>query len=74
MRQPNTYTPSQKATIGRFAVENGVMAAKRRFSVKLNVKINDSTVRRFKTAYLEERRRKRDDGSDTEVEELNLKK
>ena len=50
------------------------MAAKQRFSVKLNVKINESTVRRFKTAYLEERRRKRDDGSDTEVEELNLKK
>lgn len=50
------------------------MAAKQRFSVKLNVKINESTVRRFKTAYLEERRRKHDDGSDTEVEELNLKK
>ena len=50
------------------------MAAKRKFSTKLNIKINESTVRRFKNAYLEERRRKRDDDSDTEVKELHPKK
>ena len=30
-RRYNNYTPKQKATIGKFAAENGVMAAKRNF-------------------------------------------
>ena len=71
----NSYIPSQKATIGKFAVENGVMAVKRKFSAKLKLNINKSTVRRFKTAYLEERRRKREfDDSDGEIKELHPRK
>ena len=44
-RHYNRYTPNQKVTIGKFAVENGVMAAKRKFSAKLiKLNINESTV------------------------------
>ena len=71
--QYNTYTPSQKATIGIFTVENRVVAAKRKFSAKLNIKLNESTVRRFKNAYLQERQQKHDDESDTKVKKLHPK-
>ena len=51
------------------------MAAKRKFSAKLKLNINESTVQCFKTAYLEEKRRKREfDGSDSEIKELHPRK
>ena len=40
----NTYTPKQRSTIGKYAVEYGVMVAKRKFSRKLQVDINESSL------------------------------
>ena len=40
----NSYTPRQKAAIGNYAVENGVMAAQREFLAQLKLDINESTV------------------------------
>lgn len=73
-RHYNSYTPEQKATIGRFAVMNGVMAAKRRYSAEFRFDINESTVRRFKEAYLKERRRKRELEDGSEIKELHPRK
>ena len=71
----NTYTAEQRAIIGKHALENGVMAAKRNFSKKLQMDINESTVRRFKEAYLKERSRKRQvEDDDVSVNELPVKK
>ena len=59
----------------KHALENGVMAAKRKFSKKLQMDINESTVRRFKEAYLKERSRKRQvEDEDVSVNELPVKK
>jgi hypothetical protein len=55
----NNYTPEDRAVIGKFATENGVMAAKRRCTRQLNSEISESTVRCFKEFYLKERARKR---------------
>ena len=54
----NTYTPEQRAIIEKHALENGVMAAKKKISKKLEMDINESTVRRFKEAYLKDISRK----------------
>ena len=71
----NIYTPEQRAIIGKHPVENGVMAAKRKFSKKLQMDINESTVRRFKEAYLKERSIKRQvEEEDVSVNELPVKK
>ena len=70
----NSYTAEERAVIGKFATENGVMAAKRRFSRQLEANINESTIRRFKEAYLKERTRKREADEDDNVSELPEKK
>lgn len=67
------YTSDERARIGKFAVECGVKAAVRRYS-KEYPKINESTVRGFKTLYLEELSRKRRMGDDDEITELQPKK
>ena len=72
--QYNTYTPEQRATVGKYAVEHGVVSAKRKFSLKFKIDINESTVRRFKTDYLHERRRKREADEEDEIEYLPIKK
>ena len=53
------YTPELRAAIGRYAVENGVRPAARMFSRQFDKKVNESTVREFKEAYMKERSRKR---------------
>uniref|UniRef100_A0A1X7V717 DUF4817 domain-containing protein n=1 Tax=Amphimedon queenslandica TaxID=400682 RepID=A0A1X7V717_AMPQE len=72
----NSYTPEERATIARYAFRNGVMATKRNFFAKLNLKINESTVRRFKKAYIEERGSKRAvcEDDDAEITKLPPKK
>ena len=71
----NTYTHEQRAIIGKHALENGVMAAKRKFSKKLQMDINESTVRCFKETYLKKRSRKRQvEDDDVSVNELPVKK
>ena len=56
------YTTTERATIGKFAVQCGV----RRYS-KDHPKINESTVRGFKTLYLDELSRKRRMGEDDAI-------
>ncbi len=71
----NNYTPQQRATVGKYAVEHGVMSAKKKFSLMFKMDINESTVRRFKTDYLSERRKKRlADDEDEEITQLPVKK
>lgn len=46
-----TYTPEQKALIGRFAAENGNSKAVQKYTAELGVSVKESTVRQFKKAY-----------------------
>lgn len=46
-----TYTPEQKAMIGRYAAENGNAKAVQKYTVELGVSVKESTVRQFKKAY-----------------------
>ena len=48
------YTPEQRAKIGRYAAENGVNVAARKFTKDLGRKVNESTVRGMKDSYLKE--------------------
>ncbi len=50
--QYNSYTPEERAQIGKYATENGNIGAAKHFSKALDRKISESTVRRFKTNYL----------------------
>lgn len=47
-----TYTSEQRAEIGQYASKNGVQAAKRKYSRKLGITINESTVRKFRNLYV----------------------
>ena len=51
-REYRHYSPQQKAKIARYAIDNGATKAARHFSEKLGTKLNDSTVRSFKSSYL----------------------
>ena len=74
-RQYNSYTTEKKATIGRFAVESRVIAPRRKYSMKFKFDINESMVRRFKEALLEERCRKHELEGDSEIKkELHPRK
>lgn len=53
------YTPKERAAIGKFAHENGVQAARRKFRGLLKIDINESTVRLFKKQYKMELKEKR---------------
>ena len=55
----NHFTAEHRATIGKYAGENGVAAASRYFSKKFENNINESTVRGMNAAYLKEVIRKR---------------
>ncbi len=55
----NCFSSEQRAKIGKYACENGVVAASKFFSKGLNKKINESTVRGIKIGYLSELSRKR---------------
>ena len=47
----NKYTAKQRAEIGKYASENGTVAAVRKYSKQLEKGINESTIRGFKKAY-----------------------
>ena len=71
------YTSKERADIGRYALSNGVQAAKLKFSREMKVKINESTVRLFKNQYkleLEAKRAGAEFESDTTISVLNVKK
>lgn len=46
-----TYTPEQKAVIGRYAAEHGNAKAVIKYTQELGVSVKESTVRQFKKAY-----------------------
>lgn len=46
-----TYTPEQKAAIGRYAAEHGNSKAVQKYTAELGVSVKESTVRQFKKAY-----------------------
>ena len=47
----NTYSPEERASIGKYAAENGATKVAVYFSKKLNIEINESTARKFKNEY-----------------------
>ena len=68
------YTPKQRAEIGKYASENGVQAARARYSRKLEIAIHESTVRKFRGLYTKELMKRRDENSSTSITEFNLQK
>ena len=63
-----------KAKIGKFACENGVAAAVRKFSKDLEKPLNESTIRGIKQRYLVEVSRKRKAEEDIVIERLPERK
>ena len=55
-----SYSPEERAQIGKYAVENGATRASRHFSERFDRSISESTVRRFKAEYLQALARKRE--------------
>ncbi len=72
----NKYTDIQRAEIGRYANENGVKSAIKKFSREYASasKINESTIRGFVKAYQAEVRQRRQQGDSSRVKTLPLKK
>ena len=58
-RPYHKLSPALRANIGKYACENGVCAAARHFSHRLEKSLNESTVRSIKKAYLIEVGQKR---------------
>lgn len=48
----NSYTPEQRAKIGKYAAENGPSRAAKHYTAVWGIHINESTARRLKTEYL----------------------
>ena len=48
----NSYTPEQRAKIGKYAAENGPSCAAKHYTAVWGIHINESTVRRLKMEYL----------------------
>ena len=48
----NSYTPQQRAKIGKYAAENGPTRAVKHFTATWGIHINESTARRLKSEYL----------------------
>lgn len=63
-----------RARIGRYASENGVVVAARRFSRELKITINESTVRGIKRSYLAELNRRGAEDDDFVIGGLPTKK
>ena len=66
----NHFTLEQRTQIGKYACENGVVAASRHFSKQLESSLNESTVRGIKAGYLKELARKRRAEEDPTIEVL----
>lgn len=48
----NSYTPQQRAKIGKYAAENGPTKATKHFTAIWGIHVNESTARRLKSEYL----------------------
>ena len=62
--------PEMKATIAKYAIENGNYAASRKFGHSLEKKLNESTVRSWVSLYRRELERKRKSDEVPEVKIL----
>ena len=69
----NQYTSKERATPGKFAIENGTQACIQKYKKDFKCS-NESTVRRFKKNYQEEVAKRRRIGEDDEVKKLPIKK
>ena len=49
----NGYTVEQRAEISKYAAENGATNAAKQYTAAWGIRINESTVRRLKSEYLE---------------------
>ena len=49
----NSYTPEQRAKIGKYAAENGASRAAKYYTAVWGIHINESMARRLKTEYLQ---------------------
>lgn len=68
-------TPEQKAVIGRYAAENGIVNSIRRFQKDFPTdSLKESTIRGWKNAYLKELQSRKRAGSELEVKALPQKK
>ncbi len=47
----HSYSPELRATIGKYAAENGATRAAMRYSKEMGLEMNESTVRKFKNEY-----------------------
>ncbi len=73
-RKPyNKYTAAQRAAIGKYTAENGVVGARRHFKT-YNWDIHEATLRNFKKKYIEEKKRKRLTEEEDDVLELSCKR
>lgn len=48
----NSYSPEQRAKIGKYVAENGLTQAARHFTAIWGINVNESTARRLKSEYL----------------------
>jgi len=67
-------TSKQKAIIGKYAAEHGLVKAIREYSKDFDQPLKESTIRGWKKAYLKELYLRKKSGSSMVVSELNKKK
>jgi len=48
----NNYSPEVRAKMARYAIENGIQNAARKFTSELGSPVNESTIRSIKSSYL----------------------
>ena len=70
----NKVLPEVKAKIAKEAIEIGNSVAARKYSKKLGVELNESTVRLWVAKYNQEMSRKRKSGEEPAIDVLPLKK
>ena len=68
----HSYEPEIKAKIGRYAAENGNVAAVNKFSKVLGYELHEATVRNFKRAYCEKLRVVKDPEAITKLDNRKL--
>ena len=68
----NSYTPEQRAKIGKYAAENGPTNAAKHFTSRWGININESTARRLKSEYLEKLKEAVSEAAKSEVAEKSV--
>lgn len=69
----NSYTPEQRASIGKYAAENGPTKAARHFTKILGSDVNESTARKLRSEYLMELNAAVKDRGETRVDAIPKK-